>query len=78
MAYRAHAEDHVNATVHELQRRHPERDAAEIERWVLAEYHGHADDAVQAFVTILVTRAVEDRLRRTPPGVLAPGPGLGQ
>jgi hypothetical protein len=65
----APTEQQITATTRELQRRHPERAAVEIERLTRAEFAIHADDAVKDFVTLLVLRAVEDRLRCTPPGV---------
>jgi hypothetical protein len=74
MSFTVHAADHVLSTVREMQRRHPEHDPAEIERWVRAEYQTHDEDRVTAFAPILVTRAVEVRIRRSAPGVPGPPP----
>jgi hypothetical protein len=62
-------EQQITSTIRELWRRHPERDKVEIERWTRAEFWVHADDPIQDFVPLLALRAVEDRLRSTPPGV---------
>jgi hypothetical protein len=62
-------EAQIDAVMRELRRRHPDRNGVEIERWTRAEFASHADDPVREFVHLLVIRAVEDRLRSTPPGV---------
>ena len=62
-------ERQIAATINELRRRYPERDAVEIERWTRAEYWVRSEDPIQDFVPLLVVRAVADRLRCTPPGI---------
>jgi hypothetical protein len=62
-------ERQIAATISELRRRYPDRDAVEIERWTRAEYWVHSEDPVQDFIPLLVMRAVADRLRCSPPGI---------
>ena len=72
----AHTEHQIDATIGELQRRHPERNGVEIERWTRAEFAIHAEISERELVPLFVVRAVEDRLRCTPPGIAGRLPPL--
>ena len=61
--------DHI---VQDILARHPEQARAQIEAWVAAELDVHRHDRVQNYTPLLVTRAIEERLRQTHSGADAP------